>query len=166
MANKEYSTGEITILWQPEKCIHAGICVKTLPNVYNPKEKPWIKPKNASPEELINQVAKCPSGALSMKQDYQMQIRIEREDNGRKGRFVVYVNDEFAGEMTYVWAGTSKFIIDHTGVEESFGGKGLGRQLVMKAVEYARNNALKILPLCPFAKKVFDKETGIGDVRA
>jgi predicted GNAT family acetyltransferase len=65
-----------------------------------------------------------------------------------------------------VWAGTSKFIIDHTGVEESFGGKGLGRQLVMKAVEYARNNALKILPLCPFAKKVFDKETGIGDVRA
>jgi predicted GNAT family acetyltransferase/uncharacterized Fe-S cluster protein YjdI len=166
MANKEYSTGEITILWQPEKCIHSGICVETLPNVYNPQEKPWIKPENASPEELINQVAKCPSGALSIKQDHQMLIKIEREDNGRKGRFVIYVNDEFAGEMTYVWAGTSKLIIDHTGVEGSFSGRGLGRQLVMKAVEYARNNAVKILPLCPFAKKVFDKDDGIQDVRA
>lgn len=166
MANKEYSNGEIAIVWTPEKCIHSGICVKTLPKVYNPKEKPWIKLENASPEELINQVAKCPSGALSIKQNHQMLVKIEREDNGRKGRFVIYVNDEFAGEMTYVWAGTSKLIIDHTGVEESFSGRGLGRQLVMKAVEYARNNAVKILPLCPFAKKVFDKEAGIQDVRA
>jgi hypothetical protein len=166
MANKEYSNGEITILWKPEKCIHAGICVKTLPKVYNPQEKPWIKLENASSEELINQVPKCPSGALSIQQDHKRLIKIEREDNGRKGRFVIYDNDEFAGEMTYVWAGTSKFIIDHTGVEGSFSGRGLGRQLVMKAVEYARNNALKILPLCPFAKKVFDKEAGIQDVRA
>ncbi len=166
MANKEYSNREITILWQPEKCIHSGICVKTLPKVYNPQERPWIKPENASPEELINQVAKCPSGALSIKPEHQVLIKIEREDNGRKGRFVVYDNDEFAGEMTYVWAGTSKFIIDHTGVEGSFSGRGLGRQLVMKAVEYARNNGVKILPLCPFAKKVFDKEEGIQDVRA
>ncbi len=166
MANKEYSNGEISILWQPEKCIHSGICVKTLPKVYNPQEKPWIKLENASPEELINQVAKCPSGALSIKQDHKRLIKIEREDNGRKGRFVIYDNDEFAGEMTYVWAGTSKFIIDHTGVEGNFSGRGLGKQLVMKAVEYARNNALKILPLCPFAKKVFEKEVGIQDVRA
>ncbi len=166
MASKEYSNGEIIILWKPEKCIHAGICVKTLPNVYNPQARPWINPENASPEELINQVAKCPSGALSIKQDHQMLIRIEREDNGRKGRFVIYDNDVFAGEMTYVWAGTSKFIIDHTGIEGNFSGRGLGRQLVMKAVEYARNNEVKILPLCPFAKKVFDKEEGIQDVRA
>lgn len=64
---KEYSNGEVTILWQPEKCIHSGICVKSLPNVYNPKDKPWVKPENASSEELINQVSKCPSGALSIK---------------------------------------------------------------------------------------------------
>ena len=166
MDNREYSNGEITILWKSEKCIHSAICVKSLPNVYNPKDKPWIKLENASSEELITQVAKCPSGALSMKQDYQMQIRIEREDNGKKGRFVIYANDELAGEMTYVWAGTSKFIIDHTEVEESFSGRGLGKQLVMKGVVYARDNALKILPLCPFAKKVFDKNDGIQDVRA
>lgn len=49
----EYSNGELTIVWQPELCRHAGICVKTLPNVYHPKERPWIKMENATTEELI-----------------------------------------------------------------------------------------------------------------
>jgi hypothetical protein len=166
MKTKEYSNGDVTILWKPEKCIHSGICVKTLPSVYNPKERPWIKPENASSEELIKQVSKCPSGALSIKQDSKAMIKIEREDNGKKGRFVIYENDEFAGEMTYVWAGESRFIIDHTEVKGNFSGKGFGKKLVMEAVEYARNNDLKILPLCPFAKKVFDKDNGIQDVRS
>ncbi|EID72428.1 (4Fe-4S)-binding protein [Imtechella halotolerans] len=67
MSTREYTNGEITIIWKPEKCIHSGICVKTLPGVYNPKDKPWIKPENAQTQELISQVAKCPSGALSIK---------------------------------------------------------------------------------------------------
>lgn len=67
MATKEYSNGEITILWQPALCTHSGVCVKTLPKVYNPKEKPWEKITNASTQELKDQVALCPSGALSLK---------------------------------------------------------------------------------------------------
>lgn len=67
MSVKEYSNGEITILWEPGKCIHSGVCVKTLPNAYNPKDRPWIKMENASSQEFIDQVAKCPSGALSIK---------------------------------------------------------------------------------------------------
>lgn len=67
MERKEYSNGEVTIVWQPKLCQHSGVCVKTLPNVYNPEEKPWIKPANATSEELVNQVAKCPSDALSIK---------------------------------------------------------------------------------------------------
>ena len=67
METHEYSNAEITILWKPELCIHSGICVKTLPKVYNPKNKPWLKPENATSEELIGQVARCPSGALSIK---------------------------------------------------------------------------------------------------
>lgn len=61
----EYSNGEITILWKPDLCQHAGVCVKTLPAVYNPKERPWIKSENATTEELIEQINMCPSGALS-----------------------------------------------------------------------------------------------------
>ena len=64
---KEYTNGEITILWQPKKCTHSGVCVKTLPKVYNPKLRPWIKMENATTEALKAQVAKCPSGALSIK---------------------------------------------------------------------------------------------------
>ncbi|WP_194976356.1 (4Fe-4S)-binding protein [Aquiflexum lacus] len=63
--NKEYSNGEITIKWQPKLCQHAGICVKLLPDVYKPKESPWISIGNASTEDLKNQVNQCPSGALS-----------------------------------------------------------------------------------------------------
>ncbi len=61
----EYSNNDITIVWQPKICQHAAICVKSLPKVYRPKEKPWISIENASTEELKEQVAKCPSGALS-----------------------------------------------------------------------------------------------------
>lgn len=92
-------------------------------------------------------------------------VKIEREEDQRKGRFAIYDEDKFAGEMTYTWAGTTKFIIDHTGIEEAFGGKGYGKMLVMKAVEFAREKGVKILPLCPFAKAEFDKNSSIADVR-
>ena len=62
---KQYKNEEITIHWDQSKCIHAGVCVRSLPNVYNPKEQPWIKIENASSEELKTQIDRCPSGALS-----------------------------------------------------------------------------------------------------
>ena len=61
----EYTNGELTIIWQPSIRQHAGICVKMLPKVYNPQERPWIKIENATTDELIAQINKCPSGALS-----------------------------------------------------------------------------------------------------
>lgn len=62
---KEYSNGEITIVWRAALCIHAAECVKALPKVYQPGVKPWIKIENASTHELKDQISKCPSGALS-----------------------------------------------------------------------------------------------------
>lgn len=62
---KEYSNGELTVVWKPDLCIHAGECVKRLPNVYKPKEKPWINLENADNEALIRQINSCPSGALT-----------------------------------------------------------------------------------------------------
>ncbi|AQX85188.1 (4Fe-4S)-binding protein [Elizabethkingia sp. HX WHF] len=65
METKEYSENkDITVLWTPSRCKHAGVCVKTLPKVYHPKDKPWITPTEASVEELKNQIEKCPTGAL------------------------------------------------------------------------------------------------------
>lgn len=67
MQSKEihYKDKEITIIWKPALCTHAGLCVKTLPNVYFPKDKPWVKTNIANTEELIAQIKQCPSGALS-----------------------------------------------------------------------------------------------------
>jgi uncharacterized Fe-S cluster protein YjdI len=61
----KYPAERITIVWKPEICQHAGVCVKMLPEVYHPKERPWVKPENATTEQLIAQISKCPSGALS-----------------------------------------------------------------------------------------------------
>ncbi|MFY8127660.1 MAG: GNAT family N-acetyltransferase [Chitinophagaceae bacterium] len=91
-------------------------------------------------------------------------MNIQQEDNGRKGRFFVQENETILAEMSYVWSGDDKFIIDHTEVDDSLSGKGVGKQLVMKAVEMAREKRIKILPLCPFAKAVFDKVEIIQDV--
>jgi uncharacterized Fe-S cluster protein YjdI len=61
----KYANGTITVLWQPHKCAHSGICARGLPSVFQPKEKPWIQMDNASSEAIMEQVRKCPSGALS-----------------------------------------------------------------------------------------------------
>jgi uncharacterized Fe-S cluster protein YjdI len=62
---KEYSNDEITIVWNQDICIHAAECMRMLPQVYNPSDRPWIKIENATTEELKKQISKCPSGALS-----------------------------------------------------------------------------------------------------
>ncbi len=68
--------------------------------------------------------------------------------------------------MTYVWAGPGSFIIDHTVVGESLAGQGAGKQLMMAAVAFARTLHVTILPLCPFARSVFDRTPDIADVLA
>ncbi|WP_224489662.1 (4Fe-4S)-binding protein [Robertkochia flava] len=65
MSKKEYSNGEVTVVWKPGICIHSAVCVKGLPKVFRPDEKPWIQTEGGSTDEIIEQVKKCPSGALS-----------------------------------------------------------------------------------------------------
>jgi uncharacterized Fe-S cluster protein YjdI len=66
---KEYSNGEITIVWQPALCTHAGVCWRMLPEVYKPKERPWVRPQYATTEQLREQIDRCPSGALSYREN-------------------------------------------------------------------------------------------------
>ncbi|MGL4597737.1 MAG: (4Fe-4S)-binding protein [Bacteroidia bacterium] len=64
---KEYTNGEITVIWQSGKCIHSANCVRHLSPVFQPKTSPWIKMENGSSEEIRATVEKCPSGALMIK---------------------------------------------------------------------------------------------------
>ncbi|MEP6803509.1 MAG: GNAT family N-acetyltransferase [Flavobacterium sp.] len=91
-------------------------------------------------------------------------MEIQQTNDIKRGSFEAVENGKEAGKMTYTWAGDSKFIIDHTEVSEDFSGQGVGKKLLMATVDYARNNDLKIIPLCPFAKSVFDKTEEIRDV--
>lgn len=86
---REYFNGDLAVVWKPQLCIHAGKCVNALPNVYKPDEKPWISAQNATHQELKDQIAMCPSGALSyyMKgeenEDLQtLETKVEVSENG------------------------------------------------------------------------------------
>jgi len=62
---KKYTNGEVTVIWKPSLCIHSARCFLGLPSVFKPMERPWIKPEGATTDEIVEQVKKCPSGALS-----------------------------------------------------------------------------------------------------
>lgn len=91
-------------------------------------------------------------------------MEIIQYDDGERGVFKVKNGTAEIGKMSYVWVGDNKIIIDHTEVEPDFEARGIGTQMVMKAVSFARDKHIKILPLCPFTKKVFAKNKDITDV--
>ncbi len=62
---KNYTNGEITVVWKPGICIHSTICFKGLPQVFDPRKRPWTNIEGASSQEIMNQIDNCPSGALS-----------------------------------------------------------------------------------------------------
>ena len=92
-------------------------------------------------------------------------MKIEQFNTDKKGFFKATEQEDTAGRMTYTWAGPDKMIIDHTEVTPAFSGKGVGKQMVLAAVKYARENHVKILPLCPFARSIMEKDSALQDVR-
>ena len=89
---------------------------------------------------------------------------VEQKNNEIRGEFIASIDGNKAGLMTYTWAGEDKIIIDHTEVEAEYNGKGVGKDMVYKAVEFAREKNLKVIPLCPFANATFKKNADIQDV--
>lgn len=91
-------------------------------------------------------------------------MEILQKDDGSKGAFYIEQDNGILAEMTYVWAGRERIIIDHTDVNEILKGKSAGKQMVARAVDFAREKGIKIIPLCPFARSVFDKVKEFNDV--
>jgi predicted GNAT family acetyltransferase len=91
-------------------------------------------------------------------------MKVEIVEYETKGSAFVSENKKHLAEMTYSIASSQLIIIDHTEVDGSLKGKGIGKILLMAIVEKARMENFKILPLCPFAKSVFDKDKTISDV--
>lgn len=91
-------------------------------------------------------------------------MKIQREEHGKKGAFYVEKDGEWLAEMTYFYSGDGEITIDHTEVDKSLRGKGVGEDLVKEGVSFARENNLKIVPTCPFTKKVIDETPEYQDV--
>jgi uncharacterized protein len=90
---------------------------------------------------------------------------IEHEKSGHRGAFTWRQDGKRLAEMTYTVAG-SRVIIDHTTVDDSLRGQGVGAKLVRAAVDWARAEHARLMPLCPYAKSVFDKTPEYADVLA
>ena len=91
-----------------------------------------------------------------------MEILLKEQDS--KGFAMARENEKRAGVMTYSVAGEELIIIDHTEVEPEYSGKSIGKQMLYKIVEMAREKNIKIIPLCPFAASMFKKKEDIQDV--
>lgn len=91
-------------------------------------------------------------------------IEVKHSNNEKNGNFEAFIDGKRAGLMTYTWAGEERFIIDHTEVEETYNGKGVGKEMLLAAVDFARKNGKTIIPLCPFAKATFQKHEELQDV--
>jgi uncharacterized protein len=90
---------------------------------------------------------------------------IEHEQTGHRGAFFVEEEGRRLAQLTYTVAG-SKVILDHTEVDDALRGTSTGRKLVAAAVDWAREEDVRLLPLCPFARSVFEKTPDFADVLA
>jgi predicted GNAT family acetyltransferase len=94
-----------------------------------------------------------------------MEDAIRHVSSGTRGAFVIERAGERLAELTYTVAG-SRVILDHTQVDDRLRGSGAGARLVAAAVQWARAERRRLMPLCPFAKSVFDKTPAYADVLA
>lgn len=93
------------------------------------------------------------------------EIKITNEGKGIKGRYVTVV-DGHAAELTYTWLGPGRMSLDHAGVPEAIGGRGIASALVAHAVEDARARGFKLVARCPFAVAQFKQHPEWADVTA
>jgi predicted GNAT family acetyltransferase len=92
-------------------------------------------------------------------------MEIQREDNGQYGEFFIEENNDRVAFLAFRWV-EDVLTLDHTEVDEKLSGRGIGKQLVTAAVEYAREKKVKINPLCSYAHALFEKIKDFADVRA
>ncbi len=93
-------------------------------------------------------------------------MKIEHEEYKKKGSFFIDENGERLAKLEYFFSAPGKITIYHTEISEKFRGEGIGRDLVAAAVDYARKKGLKIIPKCPYAKRVIDSIPEFQDVLA
>ena len=91
-------------------------------------------------------------------------MTIQHKQSGAKGAFFIKEEEETVAELVYSVTQNNQMMIEHTEVDENLRGGNLGYELVHKAVEHARMYQHTVIPLCSFAKAVFEKKPEFKDV--
>jgi predicted GNAT family acetyltransferase len=91
-------------------------------------------------------------------------MEIQHHTDNHRGSFFIEIESKRLAEMVYVMAGPKKIIIEHTEVDESLKGQGIGAKLLEALVEFVRKEEIKVIPLCPFANATFRKRIDLQDV--
>ena len=156
---KTYENDEIEVFWNPTICQHAGECARGNRAVFDPKRRPWIDLSQASAKEIAAIIDRCPSRALQYELKNPVTVVFEDDEN----RSAAYKDGMLIGECEICGVG-EKWAITHTGVRPEFEGQGIARRLVECVIEEARANQVKILPLCPYAKKMMVGKEEYQDV--
>jgi uncharacterized protein len=133
---------------------------------------------NPSPFSLRDSTVEIPSPLKHSEPNFHLSLtethfhskeimeNIKHFKTDKKGSFYYEIDGKKLAEMFYVLAGEKKMIIDHTEVDESLKGQGIGRKLQAELVDYVRANDMKVIPLCPFANANFQKTKEWQDVLA
>ena len=156
---KTYENDAIQVFWNPNLCQHAGKCARGNIGVFNPKRRPWIDLSQATAKEIGDIIDQCPSKALQYELKEAISVVFEENNN----RSAAYADGKLIGECEFSPSAT-KWIIAHTGVRPAYEGLGIAKRLVLKVIEAARAKQVKIIPLCPYAKKMMTGKEEFNDV--
>lgn len=80
-------------------------------------------------------------------------------------RTAAYDGDKLAGRCTYV-VRDGLWELEHTIVDPAYGGQGIAGKLVQEIAAQAREHGVKIVPVCSYALKAFEKNAEYADVWA
>ena len=156
---KSYENDDILVFWNPAVCRHAGKCAGGNRSVFDPKRRPWIDLSQASAKDIAAIIDQCPSKALQYELKNSVSIVFEENAN----RSAAYKDGKLIGECEFS-ASEKTWVIVHTGVRPAYEGQGIARKLVESVIEAARTKKVKIVPLCPYAKKMMAGKEEYKDV--
>ena len=159
---KSYENDEICVFWNPRMCQHAGECVRGNGKVFEVGRRPWIDLSQAETKEIAAIIDQCPSKALQ----YELKETIRVVFAESKQQAAAYDGDIMIGECQYSAAGTTQWIIAHTGVRPEYNGHGIAKRLVECVIAEARARGVRITPLCSYARHMMCGQDKYKDVLA
>ncbi len=92
--------------------------------------------------------------------------KFKQLENDNVGKFILYNDQIEIGEIHYKRKNQNTIIATHTEVEKKYRGNGHGLELIDKLVDFARNNHLKVIPVCSYVKETFERNTNYRDIKA